>query len=259
MTEQQSFVEDTSEVITAGLPPGTDVQVRYTNNLPAVRQPSSAIEGLEDLDPYQDITLGRWRLVQKMSDIEGEPGQWNNNLTEEIRDILELVVLKVSPSRAYFSDERKLVCSSRNTITSLNGKDCMTCVDKEWLDDGEQPPCGRGYTYVCWDPQDQALCLVGAMSTGVKSAKKYNGYLFHKRRPPFSISTVFTSHEEKGDKGTWEQLDITPGDTLSLDVLDEMRQMYRSLAGLTYQEVEEPEAAGFDYEQVQPTEEDLPF
>ena len=242
MNQGQTYQEEVQQLVTQTLPPGTQVVVRHHPGVP-MRAPGPSIEGLEDLDFYQDVTLGRWRLVQKMSDIEGKPGQWNNNLTGELRDVLELIVLRVSPSRAYFSDDRKLVCSSRDAHTSLSGRDCATCPESLWREDKEgspeQPPCGRGFTYICWDQIDEALCLAGAMSTGVTSAKKYNGYLVHKRLPPFTIGTTFTSHHEVGAKGSWEQLDIIPGAPLSTEKAAEMRQMYRSLAGLTYHEVDQ--------------------
>lgn len=242
--QDQAYYEEIQTLVAQALP-NARVTIRRPYSVP-MRAPGPSIEGLEDLDFYQDITLGRWRLVQKMSDIEGTPGQWNNNLTGELRDILDLIVLKVSPSRAYFNDERKLVCSSRDAITALSGRDCAICPYTPWREDDEgntvQPLCGRGHTYVCWDPIDEALCLVGAHSTGVSSAKKYSGYLVHKRTPPFAISTTFTSHKETGSKGTWEQLDVVPGAPLPEDKAAEMRQMYRGLAGLTYEEVDEGES-----------------
>ena len=199
-----------------------------------------AIEGLEDLDINRDITLGRWRLVQPVSHISGQAGEFNNNLTGEIRPNLALVVLKINPSRACFSTERKLLCTSRNAQRSLDGKDCLTCPSSQWGEDGERPGCDFGYTFLCYDPTDQAISLVGASGAAVPTARRYLGLLVTHHTPPFAHVTVFSAHEEKTEKGKWMALDITLMDSLPPDQTEKMRTLYHTLIGLTYREMEEP-------------------
>ena len=199
-----------------------------------------AIEGLEDLDINRDITLGRWRLVQPVSHISGRAGEFNNNLTGEILPSLTLVVLKINPSRACFSADRRLLCSSRNAQRSLDRKDCLTCPSSLWGEDGERPACDFGYTFLCYDPTDQAISLVGASGSAVPTARKYLGLLVTKGTPPFAWLTQFSAHEEKGEKGKWMALDISLVKLLEPDEVKKMRVLYHTLVGLAYREVEEP-------------------
>jgi hypothetical protein len=92
-----------------------------------------AIEGLENLSVEEDLILPRWRIVQYPSTIEGQPGQFNDNLTGELRHKLELIVLKVMPSRARFNDDRKPVCMSQDGHYSSGGKTCGGCPYAQWL------------------------------------------------------------------------------------------------------------------------------
>jgi hypothetical protein len=185
---------------------------RQEPQLPVQRH-YSGVPGLEDLTMEEDLLLGRWRLVQYSSTIDGKPGQWNNSLSEEIRNSLELVVLKISPSRAMFSVERKLLCTSRNGIYSTSGRHCWGCKYAQWSAKGDPPPCSRGYTLICWDPPEAKLCLIGALRTGVPPIKLYFSQLHDKQTPPFQFLTRFTAREEKGPKGEqpWPQsLTATP-------------------------------------------------
>lgn len=213
---------------------------------PVVRR-HLAIPGLEDLTMEEDLLLGRWRLVQYSSTIDGKPGQWNNNLTEEIRNYLELVVLKITPSRAYFSEDRKLLCMSRNGTHSMTGKPCWGCRFAQWGDEGEPSPCSRGYTMICWDPKAECLCLIGALRTGVPPVKLYFSKLHHRGIAPFQFLTRFTAREEKGDKGKY--MVIQPEIVAELTKEDQERyySLYQALATVRIVEVEEP-----SWEEVEP-------
>ena len=198
------------------------------------------IEGLEDLTIEEDLILPRWRMVQYSSTIEGEPGQFNNNLTGELRNQLNLVVLKVTPSRARFDEDRNLVCMSRNGHFSTGGKPCLGCQYAQWGEDGEPPACSRGYTLVCLNPQDDSLCLMGALRTSVPSVKRYNSLLAYKKRSPFCFVTRFTAQDTVGPKGKYFVLDIKLLGENAPDKLQEYRQQYLALAHVRIAEVEEP-------------------
>ena len=198
------------------------------------------IEGLEDLTMEEDLILPRWRIVQYSSTIEGKPGQFNNNLTGEIRDYLELVVLKVTPSRARFDDERNLVCISRNGYFSTSGQSCLDCEFSQWGPNGEPPDCSRGYTLICLDPRDDSLCLVGALRTSVPSVKRYNSLLAHKKRPPFAFLTRFTAKDTVGPKGKYFVLNLELAAENLPDKVSQYRQRYQALANVRITEAEEP-------------------
>ena len=198
------------------------------------------IEGLEDLTVEEDLILPRWRIVQYSSTIEGQPGQFNNNLTEELRNKLDLIVLKVTPSRARFDEERSLVCMSRNGHFSTGGKACLDCQHAQWGEEGEPPACSRGYTLVCLDPADNSLCLVGALRTSVPSVKRYNSLLVHKKQSPFLFVTRFMAEDTIGPKGKYFVLDIALLGENSSDKAREYRQQYQALAHVRITEVEEP-------------------
>jgi hypothetical protein len=178
--------------------------------------------------------------VQYSSTIEGRPGQWNNNLSEEIRNYLELVVLKISPSRAYFNQDRKLLCMSRNSIHSTSGRQCWGCKFAQWGQKGEPSPCSRGYTLICWDPESEKLCLIGALRTGVPPIKLYFSQLNDRQTPPFFFLTRFTAREEKGPKGKY--MVIKPEILEEVPEEDKERyfSLYKALATVRIVEVEEP-------------------
>lgn len=198
------------------------------------------LEGMEDLTLEEDLILPRWRIVQYSSTIEGEPGQFNNNLTDELRNDLELVVLKITPSRAYFDQDRALVCMSRNGHHSADGRNCLECHLAQWGENREPPPCSRGYTLICLDPKDNSLCLVGALRTSVPSVKRYNSLLAHNKQSPFVFITRFTTEDTKGPKGKYFILGLQLFGQHSPEDFQRYRREYQALAGITIREVEEP-------------------
>jgi len=206
---------------------------------PAPRR-NLAIEGLEDLTMEEDLILPRWRIVQYSSTIEGRPGQFNNNLTGELRDHLDLVVLKITPSRARFDDERNLVCMSRNGYFSTSGEPCLECQFSTWGPNGEPPACSRGYTLICLDPGDDSLCLVGALRTSVPAVKRYNSLLSHRRTPPFQYITRFTAQDTVGPKGKYFVLNLELAAENPPDKMRQYRQVYQTLANIHIAEATEP-------------------
>jgi len=198
------------------------------------------IEGLEDLTIEEDLILPRWRMVQYSSTIEGQPGQFNNNLTGEVRNHLDLVVLKITPSRARFDDERNLACMSRNGYFSTGGQSCLDCEFSQWGPNGEPPECSRGYTMICLDPRDNSLCLLGALRTSVPAVKRYNSLLAHKKRSPFHFLTRFTAQDTVGPKGKYFVLNIELLGENDPDKTRQYREQYQALAHVRIAEVEEP-------------------
>ena len=199
-----------------------------------------AIEGMEDLTMAEDLILPRWRIVQYSSTIEGQPGQFNSNLDEELRNKLDLIVLKIAPSRVQFDADRNLVCMSSNGRHSSRGQSCANCPAARWGEDGEPPACSRGYTLVCLDPQDDSLCLIGALRTSVPGMKRYNSLLVKKKKSPFTFLTRFTAADKVGPKGKYFVLDIELLGENDPDKVAEYRQMYQALANVSISEVEEP-------------------
>ena len=188
----------------------------------------------------EDLILPRWRIVQYSSTIEGQPGQWNNNLTGELRHKLDLIVLEVTPSRARFNDDRKLLCMSQNGHHSTDGKSCLGCPHAVWGEEGEPSACSRGYTLICLDHQDDSLCLVGALRTSVPAVKRFNSLLVHKGRPPFVFLSRLTSKDTVGPKGKYFVLDIELQGENAPDKVQEYRQQYQALANVSISEVEDP-------------------
>ena len=214
---------------------------RNTVGMPVpVLKRNLAIEGLENLTFEEDLILPRWRIVQYSSTIEGKPGQFNNNLTGELRNELRLIVLKIVPSRARFNDERKLVCMSSDGIRSSDGRLCAGCPYAQWGEDGEPPACSRGYTLVCLDPKSDDLCLVGALRTSVPAVKRLISLLFHKKEPPFVFLTRLTATDAVSPKGKYFVINIELQGENDPDAVRQYREHYHSLANVRIQEVEEP-------------------
>jgi len=199
-----------------------------------------AIEGLEDLTMEEDLILPRWRIVQYSSTIKGHPGQFNNNLSGEVRNHLDLVILNIPPSRARFDAERSLVCISRNGFFSTSGQPCLDCPFSQWGPDGQPPECSRGYTMICLDPRDNSLCLIGALRTSVPAVRRYNSLLAHQQRPPFSYVTRFTAQDEAGPKGKYFVLNLETLRENTPDEISQYRQRYLALANVRIAEAEEP-------------------
>lgn len=202
------------------------------------------IEGMEDLTLQEDLILPRWRLVQDSSKISDNVGWFHNNITEEVRETLDLVVLKITPSRAYFNKLRELVCMSANASFSTDGKECLGCPNAQWGDDGEPSVCKRGYTFVCLDRADDTLCLVGALSKAATPAKKYISWLHLKKLPPFAYATQFSSVFTAYAKGDFFLLQV---DVMGLQDEEDQalaRDQYRALANVTISEAAEPAYEG---------------
>ena len=215
------------------------------------------IEGLEDLTLEEDLILPRWRIVQYSSTIEGQPGQFNSNLDEELRNRLDLIVLKITPSRVMFDDDRNLVCMSNNGHASTRGQACANCPKSLWGADGEPPECSKGYTLICLDPDDDSLCLVGALRTSVPGLKRYSSLLVKKKRPPFTFLTRFTAADQVGPKGKYFILNIELLGENSPDKIAECRQQYQALTNVNIVEAKEPPVGGDDPWDNPPP--DLPF
>ena len=198
-----------------------------------------AIPGLEALTIEDDLILPRWRLTQDSSKISDNAGIFHNNLTEEERDFLDLVILNITPSRAYFNKLRELVCMSRNALQSTSGQNCIGCEFAQWGEDNEPSICKRGYTFVCLDLSDKSLCLVGALSKAAGSAKTYFSKLNHIRRSPYSFITRFSSEFTPYIKGDFHLLQInTIADQTPEDLAFAIEQ-YQYLSTVNYQEVDE--------------------
>jgi len=100
-----------------------------------VRQLTKSMS-IENIDPGQDITIPRIKLLQPSSDevttLKLQAGNFYNKITGDVMKTLDVVPLYLFKRRYYYDkDTNELVCSSQDSITSsqglYQGRQCIDC------------------------------------------------------------------------------------------------------------------------------------
>lgn len=200
------------------------------------------VEGYDNLDAQVDITMPRWRLVQPTSKIEGQQGQFNHNLTGEVLDSVQMVIVYITPSRVEFNAARKLVCYSHDGITGTRGA-CAGCKQAVWPEGGGAPKCGPGYTYIGMHPSTAELYAITAQGKSAGPAKAYHSSLFTARLSPWAVITEWRSKMVTDAKGKYYIL--TPKRTGITDeqVRETAREMAEWVKTIRFVEADEPLAS----------------
>lgn len=227
----------------------------------AIGPTNGAVEGLEDLDS-RDFILPRWSLIQPTSKKDGADehvGQFMRNLDGAFREHLDVVILKVSPSRLLWTGD---LADKRPECFSRDGKEgsiygaCGQCqfnpqVNRQLLDELKAgnttlKACGYGYTYVLVDDQETgSLALLGAMGTSVRPAKILNSQFQMEHRSPFSCVVRIASEKQTNDRGKFYVLKPSIIEKLDAERTAVWRARYQELAGRVVKDIDE-EPAGSD-------------
>jgi hypothetical protein len=200
-----------------------------------------AVEGYEDLDFNEDIILPRWRLVQPTSQIEGQSGQFNHNLTDQVKQSVSMIVLRITPSRVMFNEDRQLVCYSHDGRTGLLGR-CAACPNSLWPPGAERPACGPGYTYIGMDTETEQICAISAQGASVKPCKLYHSALMLKGVPPWYVVTIWKSEKIVDTKGKYYVLAPECGEPTDEETRKRAANLARWVKSTTFREAEEPMA-----------------
>jgi hypothetical protein len=210
------------------------------------------IEGLEGMG-QRDVILPRWSVLQPASKKEGVAGMFYRNLDAVCQEALDVVVLKINPSRLLWSgelNEKVPECRSNDGVTGNTYGPCEQCHFNIWanpdlrrqLDEGKPVKvCNFGYNLLMADVADESLALLGAMGTSVRSIKVLASLFVQKRRSPFSAIVHIGTELQKNEKGKFYVL--APKITKWLDATEtaKWRELYLDIKGQAIKEVEDVE------------------
>jgi hypothetical protein len=227
----------------------------HGNNGGLMAQPAHglALEGFEDLG-QRDIILPRWSIVQPTSQREGADahlGQFVRNIDGEFRPALDVVLLKVSPTRLLWSGDlvdRRPECVSRDGVTgSLYGA-CASCAFNAQVNPGLRTDpaakhCNYGYTLVVIDDVTEGtMALLGAMGTSVRPIKVLTTQFVQRKRPAFSGVVRFETERITNEKGKFYVLKPSIVRWLDDAETERWRKIYQTLIRSVIRDLEpEPE------------------
>ena len=229
-------------------------------NLATVRPAPIATEGMEGMTA-RDLALPRWSITQGMTKRVGSGkhgGEFWNNVLEEYREALEVVVLAINPQRIMWKpdlDDHTPLCTSTDLVNGSTERDDQgrfgTCADCAlntafdstlWDKDPEtgkpkRPRCNYGYRMLTVDPETEDVALMSAMGLSVKAMSGWSSKV-KLRGGPFKALTRFTTTEK--DKAY--VLVPSVKEWLSKTDADMYREMYLNTRGLKFTDVtEDPE------------------
>ncbi len=210
------------------------------------------IEGLEGMG-QRDVILPRWSVLQPTSKKEGTAGFFYRNLDAVTQEGLDVVILKINPSRLLWSgelNEKVPECRSNDGVTGNTYGPCDQCQFNLWanpdlrrqLDEGKPVKvCNFGYNIVMADVADDSLALLGAMGTSVRPIKVLASQFVQKRRSPFSALVHIATELQKNEKGKFYVL--APKIVRWHDATEtaKWRELYLGIKGQEIKEVEEVE------------------
>lgn len=182
------------------------------------------LPGFEDLE-QRDLVVPRWRLIQGSArdlELKKHAGGWVRNLDSEIREQLDVVILKVSPNRLLWSgdsSDTRPECMSRDCRTGSVYGACGACqfnIDAnprllEQMAEAREKRkpelrpkvCQRVYNLVAVDVDDDSMALIGAHGTSMKPMKVLFSQFVNKKKPSYAAVVRFAAKGETNDFGSY--------------------------------------------------------
>lgn len=169
--------------------PTTDIAVRQNGG--AVRTtPEPQVPGLESFGA-EDSLMPRLRLVQAQSQFSDAIGKIFNNITNEAKDAVDVVVIGAKKARCRwpdgaFSRDQEPQCASDDAITAREGMAgidmrrtpttvCDECVYSQWStnekDERVPPACALSYNFLVVDVQDDLPALITFQRTSARAGR----------------------------------------------------------------------------------------
>ena len=112
---------------------------------------------------------------------------------------LNLLILFSHPCRTWFRSvgEMTPTCKSIDAITSMDGKDCLTCEHAVWREN-KSPECkeGRHLLVIDTDAKDKTPFMISFSPSGIKPFKRYFQMMARQKVALFAVVTNLTSQEE---------------------------------------------------------------
>jgi len=170
----------------------------------------------------EDRILPRLKLLQALSpevlDKKGSSGEFVNSISgESFGSKVSFIPLFWKKSRILWKSRDEgggIICRSFDGRTSANGKNCLTCKDRMWGEEGGeriQPKC-TSFINLITLVNLQPLAVSFA-KTSYTTGKKFINLLTLKGVDVFTFSYILTSQETTTDKGRFFIMKID--DTLS--------------------------------------------
>lgn len=234
------------------------------------------LPGFEDLE-QRDLVVPRWRLVQGSArdlELKKHAGSWVRNLDGEIRETLQVVILKVSPNRLLWSgdpSDTRPECMSRDCRVGTVYGACSSCdfnpdFNRVLIDQMEEARvkrkpdlrpkvCQRVYNLVVVDTNDDSLALLGAHGTSMRPMKVLFSQFVNKKKPSYAAVAEFAAKGETNEFGSYYVVAPRILRWLSSEEMAdyvERQQMLSSVNVVDVEVVAEEDAVPRD-------EEDLPF
>ena len=205
---------------------------------------SFSVEGMEGLD-MDDVIVPRWDILQPTSRKEGTTGHFHHNLSGEVKEALDAVILRITKTRVLWSGatgDNTPECKSIDGVTGFDGKPCKGCEFNRFAE-GNLKTCKGGYTYLCatvGNPED--LFILSMYSTSAKAGKMLNSQFLTKRRSPYTAVVRFATEQQIGDKGKYYVHKPTVVKWLKPEEFAPYQEMSRALQGAAIQEVDTSDA-----------------
>lgn len=211
------------------------------------------LEGFEDLG-QGDIILPRWSIIQPTSKKPGADdhvGQFQRNIDGEFRPHLDVVLLKVSPTRLLWSgdtSDTRPECFSRDAVNGSAYGVCAQCqfnvqVNPALRDQSDAKICNFGYTLLTVDDVEAGtMALIGAMGTSVRPVKVLTTQFVQRKRPAFSAVVRLEVERVTNEKGKFYVLKPSIREWLDQERMAPWRELFLSLKGATIRDIDEDDA-----------------
>lgn len=160
-----------------------DKRLIIPDNEKALQDLLKPAPGTEEITS-EDITIGRWRLLQDQSAEvkakESESGELKHSITGEACKSLEFIPISVHRSRIMFDIDNRQgapLCRSNDTKIGSDGTKCPECGNSKWKEN-KPPLCSMIYNYLVIKPNEVGATILPSilsfMKTSSQAALKLN-------------------------------------------------------------------------------------
>lgn len=202
-------------------------------------------EGFDNVQ-IDDFQIRRWSLVQFSSRMPGKAehlGEFFCSLDGSFRPTLDLVVLRMHPSRALFGggNQRAPECSSDDGQHGTVHGACARCKFNPQFNatlaaqikSGEPAKnCKGGYTYLTSEAWSGNLALITISGSSAAVGRRLNGALRALARGMFSVVVRLSTVKTVNDKGEFFTLAYQIVEEFPVSVAREFYNVSKSMAGV---------------------------
>ncbi|MCL5266106.1 MAG: hypothetical protein M1343_13105 [Chloroflexi bacterium] len=235
-----------------------------TSNLPTVYKPIEDVEGLEGFD-RSDVTIPRRSIIQPTSDKNrGELGSFFDNLTGEAIPEMEVIILRISKSRALWTPgenrSKNPECRSNDSIHGCTvGENpverlCTQCEynpdvnqslwDKATFNPRVHRRCPEQRDFLCIDYADGSMFQLTAKGMSVKSIKPIISLFANTRKPVYSA--IIKLWAQLDPDGTYCMLKGQKVRWLEGEELGGAKEMFDMMRGVEIKDIDADDTGNVD-------------